>query len=79
MRSHLYGRDGGVDALFLYPLHLRTGSRGYFSNRESVNDSWHCRNVDARSDVMSRACAQSPQSPRLSAEIGKGFPSLINE
>jgi hypothetical protein len=48
---------------FSYPLHPRTGSRGYFANRGSVNESWHCRKVDPLSDVIKRACTQCAQRP----------------
>jgi len=45
-------RDHPPGLAFSYPLHCRTGSRGYFSNRESVNESWHCRKIEARSDLI---------------------------
>jgi hypothetical protein len=46
-----------------YPLHSRTGKRGYFGNRESLADNSHRQKTDPRSDSTRCACRQSAQSP----------------
>src|SRR5215470_14761867 len=50
-------------AAFSYPLHSRTGSRGYFGNRGSVVESSHRQNTDPRSDSTIRALTQSAHNP----------------
>ena len=54
----------GVAASREYPSHCRTGSAGYFANRESTNDNLQRENVEPRALVITWACTQVAHSPR---------------
>src|SRR5262249_20129319 len=47
----------------VYPLHLSTGSGGYFRKRSSVADRPHITNSDPFDDVMRRMCTHVSHSP----------------
>jgi len=52
-----------LSSLFPYPLHSRTGSRGYFGNRGSRADNSHLQNTVPRSDSTMHAFTQSAHKP----------------
>jgi len=54
---------GGFAVSGRWPLQTNTGRRGYFTNRESSNESLHITKVEPRSDSIRRACWQSRQRP----------------
>ena len=54
-----------LSSLFSYPLHSRTGSRGYFGNRGSRADNSHLQNTIPRSDSTMRAFTHSAHKPTL--------------
>jgi hypothetical protein len=58
----------GDYGFFWYPEQERTGRRGYFGKRESVEESSQRIKTEPRDDSMKRACTQEGQRP-----TGEGF------